>query len=317
VGPQGRREASAGKQICDVGRVLIGTASWTDKTLIDSGAFYPAQAKKPEDRLRFYAEQFPIVEVDSTYYFPPTERNAALWAQRTPVHFTFDIKAYSLLTQHPSRRDSLDKDLRESLAAEVLAKPRLYASHLPEEVLDEVWRRFREALMPLHSAGKLGAVHFQFPEWFLPGSESRAYLERCVARLPDYQVAVEFRNAAWMSERNQDRTLSFLREHRIPYTSVDMPQGFRSSLPPVAAVTSPDLAYVRFHGRNTKDWEGKHATATPRFAYLYQEEELAPWAPKIHQLAEQTREVHVLMNNCYRDYAVVNARQLSTLLAEK
>lgn len=300
-----------------MGHVLIGTASWTDKSLVDSGAFYPAEAKSAEERLRYYAQQFPVVEVDSTYYFPPTERNAALWSARTPVHFIFDVKAYSLLTQHPTRLESLDKDLREGLPAEVLAKPRLYASHLPAEVVDEVWRRFAGALMPLHSAGKLGAVHCQFPEWFVPGSESRDYLLECVARLPDYQVAVEFRNAAWMNERNAEQTLSFLTEHRIPYTSVDMPQGFRSSLPPVAAVTSPDLAYVRFHGRNTAAWEGKHATATPRFAYRYSEDELAAWVPKIESLAAQAREVHVLMNNCYRDYAVVNARQLSTLLTEE
>lgn len=300
-----------------MGQVLVGTASWTDKTLVESGAFYPPQARKPEDRLRFYAGQFPLVEVDSTYYFPPTERNAALWAQRTPVQFTFDVKAYSLLTKHPTRKASLAEDLRSQVPEASLAKPFLYASNLPPKVVDEVWERFREALMPLHSAGKLGAVHFQFPEWFLPGGENRAYLLECVARLPDYQVAVEFRNAAWMNERNQERTLSFLREHAIPYTSVDMPQGFRSSLPPIAAATSPDLAYVRFHGRNTATWEGKHETATPRFAYLYNQEELAGWAPKIKELATQTREVHVLMNNCYRDYAVVNARQLSTLLSDE
>lgn len=297
--------------------MLIGTASWTDKSLIDSGAFYPPQVRKPEDRLRFYAEQFPIVEVDSTYYFPPTERNAALWASRTPVHFTFHIKAYSLLTQHPTRRDSLAPDLRAQLPEATLAKPHLYVAHLPAEIVDEVWQRFRDALMPLHSAGKLGVVHFQFPEWFLPGSESRDYLLGCVDRLPDYQVAVEFRNAAWMSERNRERTLSFLRDHRIPYTSVDMPQGFRSSLPPIAAATNPDLAYVRFHGRNVEQWEGKHDTATPRFAYLYREDELAGWVPKLQDLAEQTREVHVLMNNCYRDYAVVNARQLAALLIQE
>ncbi|MGH2718142.1 MAG: DUF72 domain-containing protein [Actinomycetota bacterium] len=297
-----------------MGQVLIGTASWTDKTLVESGAFYPPQARNPEDRLRFYAGQFPVVEVDSTYYFPPTERNAALWAERTPVHFVFDVKAYSLLTKHPTRKASLAEDLRSQVPEEHLAKPFLYASHLPTPVVDEVWERFRQALMPLHSAGKLGAVHFQFPEWFLPGAENRTYLLDCVARLPDYQVAVEFRNAAWMNERNQERTLSFLREHAIPYTSVDMPQGFRSSLPPVAAATSPELAYVRFHGRNTANWEGSHESATPRFAYLYRQDELEAWAPKIRELASQSREVHVLMNNCYRDYAVTNARQLSSLL---
>ncbi|MEA2590897.1 MAG: hypothetical protein QOD62_728 [Actinomycetota bacterium] len=297
--------------------MLVGTASWTDKTLVESGKFYPPEAKKPEDRLRYYASQFPIVEVDSTYYYPPTERNAALWSARTPADFTFDIKAYSLLTQHPTRPNSLAEDLRAAVPAEHRDKRFLYASHLPAHVIDEVWERFRDALMPLHSAGKLGAIHFQFPEWFLPGKESRAYILEAVDRLPDYRVAVEFRNAAWMNERNADRTLGFLTEHRIPYTSVDMPQGFRSSMPPVAAATAPDLAYVRFHGRNVEQWKGKHESATPRFAYLYDEDELEEWVPRIRGLAGQAGEVHVLMNNCYRDYAVVNARQLSSLLAQE
>jgi uncharacterized protein YecE (DUF72 family) len=300
-----------------MGRVLVGTASWTDKTQVESGAFYPPDVKKPEDRLRYYASQFPVVEVDSTYYFPPTERNAALWSKRTPAEFTFDVKAYSLLTRHPTRPASLAEDLRESVPPEHREKRFLYASHLPPEVVEEVWRRFRDALMPLHSAGKLGVVHFQYPEWFLPGRESRDYILECARQLSDYQIGVEFRNAAWMNERNEERTLAFLREHRIPYTSVDMPQGFRSSLPPVAAVTSPDVAYVRFHGRNAEQWKAKHDTATPRFAYLYSQKELEEWVPKIKDLAAEAREVHVLMNNCYRDYAVVNARQLSALLTEE
>jgi uncharacterized protein YecE (DUF72 family) len=294
--------------------ILVGTASWTDKTLIREGTFYPKGVTSAAERLRYYAEQFPIVEVDSTYYFPPSTKNAALWAERTPVHFTFHVKAYSLLTGHPTRPASLFDDLRDAVPEEHRGKRFLYASHLPPEVLDEVWTRFAEALMPLHSAGKLGVVHLQFPEYFLPGAAARERILECRERLPDYGIAVEFRNARWMNERNRARTLEFLSEHRIPYTSVDMPQGFASSLPDVAASTSPDLAYVRFHGRNTRTWNAKSETATPRFAYLYSEEELAEWVPRIKELARSSREVHVLMNNCYRDYAVTNARQLAGLL---
>ncbi|MGH7426429.1 MAG: DUF72 domain-containing protein, partial [Candidatus Methylomirabilales bacterium] len=294
--------------------VLIGTASWADSTLVSSGRFYPPEAKTAEQRLRFYAKSFPIVEVDSTYYFPPTERNAALWAARTPADFTFHVKAYSLLTQHPTRPGSLHADLREAVADKHRGARFLYASHLAPEALDEVWRRFASALMPLHSAGKLGVVHFQYPEWFVPGGKSRDYILECRKRLPDFQIAVEFRNQSWMSRSGAERTLGFLEEHQIPYTSVDMPQGFRSSLPPLAASTAKSLAYVRFHGRNRDQWAGSHDTATPRFAYLYSEEELAEWVPRIRELGRQAKEVHVLMNNCYRDYAVVNARQLATLL---
>lgn len=294
--------------------ILIGTASWTDKTLLESGAFYPKDANNAEARLRYYAEQFPIVEVDSTYYFPPTEKNAALWVDRTPVEFTFHIKAYSLLTQHPTRPNSLYKDLQSGILTEHRYKNRLYITHLDPGAVDEVWRRFADALMPLHSAGKLGVVHFQFPEWFIPGTESRNYIVECAERLADFQIAVEFRNSSWMNDKNLERISRFLGQHDIPLTCVDMPQGFRSSIPPVAQMTSKKLSYIRFHGRNVEEWDKPHETATPRFAYLYSEDELADWVPKINQLAEQAKEVHVLMNNCYRDYAVTNARQLATML---
>jgi uncharacterized protein YecE (DUF72 family) len=296
------------------GKILIGTASWTDKTLIASGKFYPSSAQSAEDRLRFYAENFPIVEVDSTYYFPPSERNAALWADRTPRDFTFHVKAYSLMTLHPTRPNSIPKKLVESIPEEVRSKRFLYAEKLPAKLVEQMWEAFRDALMPLHSSGKLGVIHFQFPKWFLPSNESRDYIREAAERLPDYQIAVEFRNAAWLNERNADRTLAFLHKHAIPYSCVDMPQGFVSSLPPVAEATSKKLAYVRFHGRNEKEWEKQHETATPRFAYKYKQAELEEWVPRLKELTKKTKQVHVLMNNCYRDYAVANARQLATLL---
>src|SRR5436305_524000 len=137
------------------GRVLIGTSSWTGPTLVKSGHFYPPDAKSAEGRLRFYASKFPIVEVDSTYYFPPSESNSVLWIERTPPDFTFNIKAYSLLTNHPTKRDSLYKELQDHAPAD---KKNVYREQLPDEAVDEVWQRFRDALMPLHSAGKLGAV---------------------------------------------------------------------------------------------------------------------------------------------------------------
>lgn len=289
-----------------MGTILIGTASWTDRTLLESG-FYPPSAGTAEKRLRYYAEQFPIVEVDSTYYFPPTERNSILWIERTPADFTFHVKAYSLLTKHPTRPNSLYADLREQVTRH---ERFLYASHLRPDTFDEVWRRFAEALMPLHSSGKLGVVHFQFPQWFGPNNSNRAYIVECQQRLPDYSIAVEFRNGTWMNSS----TFRFLEERQIPFTNVDMPQGFRSSMPAGSTTTSKQWAYIRFHGRNTQEWDKPHATATPRFRYLYSEQELAEWAPRLKEMAERTQQVHVLMNNCYRDYAVTNAKQLAAML---
>jgi uncharacterized protein YecE (DUF72 family) len=302
--------------MADRGRALVGITGWTEPTLIKEGTFYPKEAKTAESRLRFYADQFPIVEVDSTYYFPPSERNAVLWIERTPKDFTFNVKAYSLLTNHPTRPDSLYKDLRESLPAEALEKRSLYRENLPDEVVDEVWQRFHDALMPLHSAGKLGAVLFQFPAWFTISRKNKLYIADVAERLEDFRVAVEFRHKSWLEERNVEETMSLLEHHRLPYVCVDMPQGFDSSLPPVAAVTADDIAMVRFHGRNRETWTARTETAAYRFDYRYEPGELAEWGPRVEQLREQAKETHVLFNNCYRDYAVVNARQMASMLDE-
>jgi uncharacterized protein YecE (DUF72 family) len=296
------------------GSVLTGISSWTEPTLIKESDFYPPDAKSAEDRLKFYASQFPVVEVDSTYYYPPSERNSVLWIDRTPKDFTFNIKAYSLLTNHPTKTDSLYKEVRESLPEEQAGKRAVYRDKLPRELVDEVWQRFADALLPLHSAGKLGAVLFQFPQWFVIGAASKEYIVECKERLPDFHIAVEFRQKLWMEDRNVEETLSFLERFDIPLVCVDMPQGFDSSIPPVAAVTSKDLAMVRFHGRNEEVWEKKTRTAAERFEYDYAKKELESWVPKIEDLAGQARETHVVFNNCYRDYAVKGARQLASLL---
>src|SRR4029453_12181743 len=122
-----RRPTCAGhRRLEDVSRILVATASWTDPTLVKARHFYPPDTKSAGARLRFCADQFPIVEVDSTYYFPPSEKNAVLWIDRTPKDFTFNIKAYSLLTNHPTKRESLYKDLLEELPDDLGDKKNLY-----------------------------------------------------------------------------------------------------------------------------------------------------------------------------------------------
>ena len=293
-------------------RVLIGTCSWTEPTLLASG-FYPVEANTAEKRLQFYAETFPIVEVDSTYYALPSERNVALWVERTPDNFTFDMKAFSLFTMHPTQARALPRSLRSQLPQQAAPKPSLYHRDVPQDIQAALWESFRQALLPLDSAGKLGVVLFQFPPWFFPGSQNQDYILGCQEKLPQYRIAVEFRNRAWLEGRRREDTFKFLREHNLIYVSVDEPQGFRSSVPPIAEATS-DLAVVRFHGRNREVWEKKGITAAERFRYLYRSEELGEWLPRITSLASQTRETQVLMNNCYHDFAVRNARDLAGLL---
>jgi uncharacterized protein YecE (DUF72 family) len=132
-------------------------------------------------------------------------------------------------------------------------------------------------------------------------------------KLPGYELAVEFRNKLWMeSERDQQRTLGFLRDQGLAYVNLDMPQGYKSSLPATAEVTDPKLAMVRFHGRDPKAWVKK--TVQERFRHRYKPEELQEWVPRIEHLADNAERVQALMNNCYSDDAVVGARQLTALL---
>jgi uncharacterized protein YecE (DUF72 family) len=296
-----------------MGDILVGTCSWTDRTLIESGRFYPEWARSAESRLQYYGSQFPIVEVDSTYYALANERTSGLWVERTSDSFLFDIKTFRLFTQHPTPQSALPKDIRQALPAELAEKANLYSRDLTEELRDELWNRFERALLPLDSAGRLGVILFQFPPWFYPGNEQREYILSCKERLPQYRIAVEFRHNSWLNEKNVDRTLSFLRENDLPYVCVDEPQGFKSSMPPLAEATS-EIGLVRFHGRNREVWEKKGISATERFNYLYTEKELKEWVPRIEELASKTRQLHVLFNNCYADKAVVNAGQMKMMV---
>jgi uncharacterized protein YecE (DUF72 family) len=291
-----------------MGQIRVGTAGWTDKSLIDSG-WYPPDATTPEKRLRYYAQQFPLVEVDSAYYALPAEQTAAAWAARTPAGFTFNVKAFSLFTQHPTPVRALPSDLREP--AGKAGKDRVYLKDVDPEVTGQAWDRFLAALEPLRQAGKLGVILLQFPPWFPISRSNKQYIAACADRVAPRRACVEFRNHTWMTPDNQEETLDFLAAHRLPYVCVDMPQGYPSSIPPVLAATS-DLAVVRLHGHSEK-WESKDIQQ--RFGYRYSGEELAKWAGNVQHLAEDAAETHVVFNNCYRDYAQVNARQLAERLS--
>ncbi len=286
------------------GAVRVGTASWTDRTLLDSG-WYPEAATTAEKRLAYYAEHFPLVEVDATYYAPPAEQTATLWAQRTPANFLFNVKAFSLLTGHPTRVSALYKDLRPETT-----KTNVYPGDLEPGAYEQVWQRFLSALDPLVAAKKLGALLFQFPPWFTIRRANKQYLLEVAKRCSPLRIAVEFRHASWFDGDNRDETLEFLRRHHLPFVCVDMPQGYRSSVPPVLTATA-GLAVVRFHG-HSEQWTSKDIHE--KFGYLYSERELKDWAPRVGKLADEAGETHVLMNNCYSDYAQRNASRLIDLL---
>jgi uncharacterized protein YecE (DUF72 family) len=264
------------------------------------------------NRLAFYASRFPLVEVDSTYYRPPSEQLTRGWVEHSPAGFTFNIKAYSLFTHHPTQPEGLWPDLHEGIKAEFAGKRRLYAEHLEDDAMDEAWDRFGHALGPLRQAGKLGAVLLQYPTWFTPKRANRQELASLPDRLGDTRICVEFRSPRWLAPDDRHDTLALLRDKHLALVVLDAPKA--SGLETVPAVTSDELAVVRFHGRADEAWEVRGGSAAERFRYLYRDDELRGWVPTIRHLAGEAGEIHLLMNNCYQDYGVRNAADMQRLL---
>ena len=298
-------------------QVLVGTASWTDPTITEGEVFYPAGVKTPEQRLRYYASCFPLVEVDSSYYAIPAARVAQAWAERTPDGFTFDIKAHALMTGQPSEISRLPKDIREALPAELKAKARVYGEQLPPELLDEVWARFMDALEPLKATGKLGAVLLQFPRWIVPSKKAAALIEDAARRLGDVAGAVELRNHRWFDKQERtSRVLDFLRAQGLAHVMVDGPRGLESSVPPVIATTTPEVAIVRLHGRRADLWEKQRVPTVERYRYLYDDQQLEEWTEPVLQAAQTAKRTHVLMNNCHGNYGTTNAVEFGAMVID-
>jgi uncharacterized protein YecE (DUF72 family) len=294
-------------------QIRVGTASWTDKTLIACGRFYPPGATTAEARLRHYAAQFPIVEVDSSYYAMPTPATAQLWAERTPPSFVMNVKAFRLFTGHQTAAKVLHADLREALGA-VGEQPFFYGD-VPAELRSELWLRFRDALLPLRAAGKLGLVHFQFPPWITCDAAGRAQVAHCAEQMAGFDLSAEFRHQSWFAPRDRESTLSFLRELSLAHTVVDGPQGFTNSVPALWEATHPRYALVRLHGRNARTWNIRGATsASDRFNYDYPETELSELVPRIERLALTALQTHVIFNNNMEDQGQRNARSLIGLI---
>lgn len=267
-----------------MGLIRVGTCAWNDHE-----HFYPP-GLKAGDRLAYYARHFNLVEVDSTYYHLQPRRNFEKWARVTPDDFVFNVKAHRSMTLHERPRPS-------------------------EETLLDTFAVFREALQPLAEAGKLKALHFQFPPWFVRSREHMDYLRWVRDRLPDATISVEFRHRSWFRGPEETaETLHLLKGLNYVHTICDEPQIGSGSVPPVVEATHPGLAILRLHGRNAQTWYRRTQTSGERFDYLYTQEELAAWVPPLEALAERVDEVHVLFNNNRADYAVRGARMMQQLL---
>jgi uncharacterized protein YecE (DUF72 family) len=294
--------------------IRVGTCSWTEKSLIQSGEFYPKNARSAESRLKFYAEHFNVVEVDSTYYAIPSKSNAFLWADRTPRDFTFHIKVYGVLTGHAVDPRTLPPDIRGELPEEDKAQKNVFVKEagLVKIVAD----RFMEALYPLVSAGKMGVMVFQFPPWLTYKPENLDFILSRKVLMGRYKMAVEFRHGSWYVPDAREKVFHFLRKHQIIHVVADEPQYGTLATVPFVPQTTADIAYYRLHGRNKENWLKKGLETSLRYAYEYSDQELKEFIPHVHTSAKMAKETFVMFNNCHGGYAMRNAEKMKVMLHE-
>jgi uncharacterized protein YecE (DUF72 family) len=281
-------------------------------------AWYPPAVTDAEARLRYYADRFDTVEVDSTFYALPESRTVERWVERTPDGFVFHVKAFGLMTEH-----SVDPRVLEEPIASMEHSLTSYGrvTRPSDEMLEATFDAFLDRIQPLRAADKLGGILMQFPPYFRaddPSEERRnlAYLDQAAERLDGYRVLVEFRDPSWVAGPRRESTLDFLRDRGLVYVSVDAPQfADRTTMPPLAEATT-DWAVVRLHGRNNDTWFARTKSAAERFDYLYTKDELGQWEAPIRRLADATEVTWVLFNNCRHDYAPRNAREMGEILAD-
>ena len=265
--------------------VRIGTCSWADEGLVKH--WYPRGVSSADARLRYYAEHFDVVEVDSPFYRLPAPEVAAKWAERTPPDFVFHVKAGKSMTGHEGAE------------------------------LEPAFREFREALEPLEASGKMRGVLLQYHPRVKKSPEALQELAQVPALLDPLVPLIEFRHRSWVTEEELPDTLRFLERHGLAFVSVDSPPTRATNVvPTIAAVTHP-VAYVRFHGRNWRTWNIRDAkSSAERFDHMYTDEELREWVEPLGRLANESEEVYALMNNNRDDFAPRSARILRGLLDE-
>jgi uncharacterized protein YecE (DUF72 family) len=255
--------------------IRIGISSWGDLP-----GFYPSGIRSG-DRLAWYARVFSLVEVNTSYYAVLPSRNYERWAAATPDGFLFDVKAFSELS-----------------SSRIMPDPAAFAA-------------FRASYLPLRDAGKMGAVLFQFSPSFTNTPRSREHLTRIAEEMAGETCVVEFRHFSWLAPETADATLALLAELGFAYAIADEPQLPPDTVPPLPAVTDPDLAYLRLHGRNAAGWRRGRGE---RYDYDYSDEEIGSLAALAVDLLAQAREVHVLFNNNAQGAGTRNAMTLASLL---
>jgi uncharacterized protein YecE (DUF72 family) len=261
--------------------VRIGPAGWSYKDW--ENVVYPQKPGKSFDPLEYLARFFNTIEINSSFYRPPTPSTTKSWANRVVGNkeFAFTAKLHRLFTHE--RGKATKKDEKE----------------------------FRQGMDVLVKARKLGAVLLQFPWSFKNTADDRIYLAKLLEKFSDYPLVLEVRHTSW----NTPEVYEWLEERGVGICNIDQPV-FKKSIKP-AALTTSRVGYVRMHGRNYQNWFRDKAPRDERYNYLYSIDELDPWLVRIKEVAKETRETYVITNNHFRGQAVVNAIEIKAALKEE
>jgi uncharacterized protein YecE (DUF72 family) len=291
------------------GKILVGTSSWADPGFVKE--WYPPKLPANE-RLRWYAERFSYVELNSSFYAVPDRTNVHKWVDDTPDDFVFDVKVHRLLSRHSAPLDSLPPDLRDD--AQTTDRGRVRLTPDLETALAE---RLVEETAPMAEAEKLGCYFLQLTPAFSPGRHELEELERVVEAFAPHRVALELRHRGWLRDKRRERTLRWFADQDVAFVCVDAPPGDHVPIMPsdFDAVTRDDLAYLRLHGRNTEGYL-KGRSVAERFGWRYEDDELEEVAERARTMADQAREVHVAFNNNRGDDAPTAAQRFRALLGQ-
>lgn len=288
--------------------IRIGTSGWNYPTGRGTwnGVFYPPPRGRGKDfdELRFYAEHFDTVEVNSTFYGQPRADVTRAWAERTPAGFEFSVKLFQKFTHPRMYRERVGKSLPADAANREAAIASLARPNRAD--LDE----FRRGIDPLADAGKLGALLAQFPASFKRGDEETAYLHDMLEALREYRVAVELRHKSWSDAVAE--TVPLLNAFKAAWVQIDEPK-FRFSIRQNYLPNVRGFYYMRLHGRNAAAW-WNHAKSEDRYNYLYSETELTEFAETAKAADEIVEKVYVYTNNHFSAKSVANAAMIKRLL---
>lgn len=258
--------------------IQIGLTGWSYHALI---------APNPKTLLEDYAAHFPVVELDTSFYAIPPEKNILKWMDSTPEIFQFIPKAYAPMTGHKTQFEE-------------------------KRPLNDLYEVYKKAFRPMIKENRISAFLFQFPPTFVCDKEHVHYLRVVRKAMEDWPVAIEFRHKSWFSEEFKESTLAFLREMKFIHVVVDQPQTPNNSVPFVLSVTNPEASFIRLHGRNYEGWIGDDTKnwRTFRTLYDYNKKEIQEIKNAALKMDKESKEVFVIFNNNSGGHAAKNALSL-------